>query len=171
MVPSPLHSKRWMEGSPMQFEQHLLRVIGLKHRTSPIILVLPLGMGVKVLLVGGGPDILSYPLGYAPPSANCHMLVNSWCSLVTFIMHLKRKAQVPPEGEKTWRAWGQGDLRVPCPGASCPAYSHFCPVTIALLAEDGHLVRLEEGMVQAPSMACSLLQEQGTYVLVQIISK
>lgn len=99
------------------------------------------------------------------------MLVNSWCSLVTFIMHLKQKAQVPPEGEKTWRAWGQGDLRVPCPDASCPAYSHFCPVTIALLAEDGHLVRLEEGMVQAPSMACSLLQEQGTYVLVQIISK
>ncbi|KAK7804112.1 hypothetical protein U0070_002455 [Myodes glareolus] len=71
--------------------------------------------------------------------ANCHLLVNSWCSLVTFIMHLKQKAQVPPE------------------------------VTIALLAEDGHLVRLEEGMVQAPSMACSLLQEQGTYVLVQII--
>lgn len=30
VVPSPLHSKRWMEGSPMQFEQHLLRV-GLKH--------------------------------------------------------------------------------------------------------------------------------------------
>lgn len=57
VVPSPLHSKRWMEGSPMQFEQHLLRVIGLKHSSSPIILVLPLGMGVKVL-IGGGPDIL-----------------------------------------------------------------------------------------------------------------
>lgn len=90
-----------------------VRVMSLKHRTSSIILVLPLGMGVKVLLLGGGPDILSYPLRYAPPSANCHVLVNSWCSLVTFIMHLKQKAQVPPEGEKTWRAWGQGDLRVP----------------------------------------------------------
>ncbi|XP_041491016.1 uncharacterized protein C22orf15 homolog isoform X2 [Microtus oregoni] len=71
--------------------------------------------------------------------ADCRMLVNSWCSLVTFIVHLKQKAQVPPE------------------------------VTIALLAEDGRLVRLEEGTVQAPSMACSLLQEQGTYVLVRII--
>ncbi|XP_026641471.1 uncharacterized protein C22orf15 homolog isoform X2 [Microtus ochrogaster] len=71
--------------------------------------------------------------------ADCRMLVNSWCSLVTFIVHLKQKAQVPPE------------------------------VTIALLAEDGHLVRLEEGTVPAPSMACSLLQEQGTYVLVRII--
>lgn len=48
---------------------------------------------------------------------------------------------------------------------------HFCPVTIALLAEDGQLVRLEEGIAQAPSMACSLLQEHGTYVLVQVISK
>ncbi|XP_049999296.1 uncharacterized protein C22orf15 homolog isoform X1 [Alexandromys fortis] len=71
--------------------------------------------------------------------ADCRVLVNSWCSLVTFIVHLKQKAQVPPEA------------------------------TIALLAEDGHLVRLEEGMVQAPSMACSLLQEQGTYVLVRAI--
>ncbi|XP_076414740.1 uncharacterized protein C22orf15 homolog isoform X2 [Peromyscus maniculatus bairdii] len=70
--------------------------------------------------------------------AGCQVLVNTWCSLVTFIMHLKQKVQVPPE------------------------------VTTALLAEDGHLVRLEEGIAQAPSMACSLLQEQGTYVLVQI---
>ncbi|XP_052600619.1 uncharacterized protein C22orf15 homolog isoform X4 [Peromyscus californicus insignis] len=62
--------------------------------------------------------------------AGCQVLVNTWCSLVTFIMHLKQKVQVPPE--------------------------------------DGHLVRLEEGIAQAPSMACSLLQEQGTYVLVQI---
>ncbi|XP_052600616.1 uncharacterized protein C22orf15 homolog isoform X1 [Peromyscus californicus insignis] len=81
---------------------------------------------------------MSYPLNYAPPLAGCQVLVNTWCSLVTFIMHLKQKVQVPPE------------------------------VTIALLAEDGHLVRLEEGIAQAPSMACSLLQEQGTYVLVQI---
>lgn len=44
------------------------------------------------------------------------------------------------------------------------------PVTIALLAEDGQLVKLEEELTQAPSMACSLVQEQGTYVLVQVIS-
>ncbi|XP_040588263.1 uncharacterized protein C22orf15 homolog isoform X3 [Mesocricetus auratus] len=69
--------------------------------------------------------------------AGCRVLVNPWCSLVTFIKHLKQKAQLPPE------------------------------VTIALLAEDGHLVSLEEEIAQAPSMACSLLQEQGTYILVQ----
>lgn len=45
---------------------------------------------------------------------------------------------------------------------------HVFPVAIALLAEDGHLVKLEE-VTEAPSMACSLLQEQGTYVLVQVI--
>lgn len=55
--------------------------------------------------------------------------------------------------------------------AACPASSHVFPVSIALLAEDGHLVKLEEEVTQAPSMACSLLQEQGTYVLVQVISK
>ncbi|XP_055454949.1 uncharacterized protein C22orf15 homolog [Psammomys obesus] len=71
--------------------------------------------------------------------AGCRELVNPWCSLVAFTMYLKQKVQVPPE------------------------------VTIALLGEDGHLVRLEEKTAQAPSMACSLLQEQGTYVLVQII--
>ncbi|XP_031203789.1 uncharacterized protein C22orf15 homolog isoform X2 [Mastomys coucha] len=71
--------------------------------------------------------------------AGCRELVNPWCSLVNFTGHLKRKAQVPPE------------------------------VTIALLAEDGHLVKLEEELTQAPSMACSLVQEQGTYVLVQVI--
>ncbi|XP_040588261.1 uncharacterized protein C22orf15 homolog isoform X1 [Mesocricetus auratus] len=73
--------------------------------------------------------------------AGCRVLVNPWCSLVTFIKHLKQKAQLPPE------------------------------VTIALLAEDGHLVSLEEEIAQAPSMACSLLQEQGTYILVQVIRK
>lgn len=54
--------------------------------------------------------------------------------------------------------------------ASLPAL----PATIALLAEDGHLVSLEEGLEgasQAPSTGSSLLQERGTYVLVQIISK
>ncbi|XP_052020566.1 uncharacterized protein C22orf15 homolog isoform X1 [Apodemus sylvaticus] len=71
--------------------------------------------------------------------AGCQELVNPWCSLVNFIVHLKQKAQVPPE------------------------------ITIALLAEDGHLVKLEEEIAQTPSMACSLLQEQGTYVLVQAI--
>ncbi|XP_040588264.1 uncharacterized protein C22orf15 homolog isoform X4 [Mesocricetus auratus] len=73
--------------------------------------------------------------------AGCRVLVNPWCSLVTFIKHLKQKAQLPPE------------------------------VTIALLAEDGHLVSLEEEIAQAPSMACSLLQEQGTYILVQVIKE
>ncbi|XP_028629732.1 uncharacterized protein C22orf15 homolog [Grammomys surdaster] len=71
--------------------------------------------------------------------AGCQELVNPRCSLVNFTVHLKQKAQVPPD------------------------------VTIALLAEDGHLVKLEEEVTQAPSMACSLLQEQGTYVLVQVI--
>ncbi|MEJ1288125.1 putative gene 867 [Cricetulus griseus] len=86
-----------------------------------------------------GETVTFYLLSYVPPLAGCQVLVNPWCSLVTFIMHLKQKAQVPPE------------------------------VTIALLAEDGQLVRLEEGIAQAPSMACSLLQEHGTYVLVQVI--
>ncbi|XP_004636412.1 uncharacterized protein C22orf15 homolog [Octodon degus] len=70
-------------------------------------------------------------------------LVNPWCSLVTLTAHLKHKGQVPPEA------------------------------TIALLAEDGHLVNLsedsEEGTSSAPSMGSSLLQERGTYVLVQVI--
>ncbi|XP_051008562.1 uncharacterized protein C22orf15 homolog [Acomys russatus] len=70
--------------------------------------------------------------------AGCRELVNPWCSLATFTMYLKQKVQVPQEA------------------------------TIALLAEDGHLVRLEEEAAPPPSMACSLLQEQGTYILVQI---
>ncbi|XP_076773323.1 uncharacterized protein C22orf15 homolog isoform X3 [Arvicanthis niloticus] len=70
--------------------------------------------------------------------AGCQELMNPRCSLVNFTVHLKQKAQIPPE------------------------------VTIALLAEDGHLVKLEEEVTQAPSMACSLLQEQRTYVLVQL---
>ncbi|XP_021059964.1 uncharacterized protein C22orf15 homolog [Mus pahari] len=72
--------------------------------------------------------------------AGCRELVNPWCSLVNFTVHLKQKARVPPE------------------------------VTIALLAEDGHLVKLQEETTQALSMACSLIQEQGTYVLVQVIN-
>ncbi|TKC40311.1 hypothetical protein EI555_003951, partial [Monodon monoceros] len=73
----------------------------------------------------------------------CWELVNPWCSLVILITHLRQRGQVPPD------------------------------VTIALLAEDGHLVnlaeRLEEGPSLAPSMGSPLLQEHGIYVLVQII--
>ncbi|XP_040107240.1 uncharacterized protein C22orf15 homolog [Oryx dammah] len=46
--------------------------------------------------------------------------------------------------------------------------------TIALLAEDGHLGSLADGLEEGPSLAPSVasppLQEQGTYVRVQIIS-
>ncbi|XP_008838848.1 uncharacterized protein C22orf15 homolog [Nannospalax galili] len=72
--------------------------------------------------------------------AGCQELVNPWCSLVTLTRHLKQRVQVPTDA------------------------------TIALLAKDGHLVNLSEGLeAQAPSLGCSLLQERGTYVLVQII--
>ncbi|XP_004607631.1 uncharacterized protein C22orf15 homolog [Sorex araneus] len=75
--------------------------------------------------------------------AGCRELVNPWCNLVTLKTHLKRRGQVPPDA------------------------------TIALLAEDGQLVSLsqglEEGASQAPTMGSSLLQERGTYVLVQVI--
>uniref|UniRef100_A0A8C5UPF2 Uncharacterized protein n=1 Tax=Microcebus murinus TaxID=30608 RepID=A0A8C5UPF2_MICMU len=77
--------------------------------------------------------------------AGCWELVNPWCNLVTLTSHLRQRGRVPPDA------------------------------TIALLAEDGHLVNLdeglEEGVAPAESMASSLLQERGTYVLVQIISK
>nr|XP_012632194.1 uncharacterized protein C22orf15 homolog isoform X5 [Microcebus murinus] len=75
--------------------------------------------------------------------AGCWELVNPWCNLVTLTSHLRQRGRVPPDA------------------------------TIALLAEDGHLVNLdeglEEGVAPAESMASSLLQERGTYVLVQII--
>ncbi|XP_058388236.1 uncharacterized protein C22orf15 homolog [Diceros bicornis minor] len=75
--------------------------------------------------------------------AGCWELVNPWCSLVTLAIHLRQRGQVPPDA------------------------------TIALLAEDGHLVSLveglEEGASPAPSMGTALLQERRTYVLVQII--
>lgn len=51
----------------------------------------------------------------------------------------------------------------------CPASLPALPATIALLAEDGHLVRLDNDL--APSTGSPLLQERGRYVLVQIISK
>ncbi|XP_007451113.1 PREDICTED: uncharacterized protein C22orf15 homolog [Lipotes vexillifer] len=75
--------------------------------------------------------------------AGCWELVNPWCSLVILITHVRQRGQVPPD------------------------------VTIALLAEDGHLVNLAEGLEEGPSLAPSmgspLLQERGIYVLVQII--
>ncbi|XP_060026498.1 LOW QUALITY PROTEIN: uncharacterized protein C22orf15 homolog [Lagenorhynchus albirostris] len=76
--------------------------------------------------------------------AGCWELVNPWCSLVLLITHLRQRGQVPPD------------------------------VTIALLAEDRHLVNLAEGLEEGPSLAPSmgspLLQERGIYVLVQIIN-
>ncbi|KAB0391399.1 hypothetical protein E2I00_003035, partial [Balaenoptera physalus] len=73
----------------------------------------------------------------------CWELVKPWCSLVILITHLRQRGQVPLDA------------------------------TIALLAEDGHLVNLGEGLEEgpspAPSMGSPLLQERGTYVLVQII--
>ncbi|XP_064434142.1 uncharacterized protein C22orf15 homolog [Mirounga angustirostris] len=75
--------------------------------------------------------------------AGCWELVNTWCSPVTLTAHLRQRGQVPPDA------------------------------VIALLAEDGHFVSLDEGLEegasQAPSMGSALLQERGTYVLVQII--
>ncbi|CAK7314278.1 Uncharacterized protein C22orf15 [Vulpes lagopus] len=76
--------------------------------------------------------------------AGCWELMNTWCSLVTFTAHLRQRGQVPPDA------------------------------TIALLAEDGHLVSLDErleGASQAPSMGSPRLQERGTYVLVKIIKE
>nr|XP_045373004.1 uncharacterized protein C22orf15 homolog [Camelus bactrianus] len=75
--------------------------------------------------------------------AGCWELVNPCCSLVTLTAHLRRRGQVPPD------------------------------VTIALLAEDGHLVSLGEGLEEetslTPFVGSPLLQERGTYVLVQVI--
>ncbi|XP_034498727.1 uncharacterized protein C22orf15 homolog isoform X1 [Ailuropoda melanoleuca] len=75
--------------------------------------------------------------------AGCWELVNTWCSPVTLTAHLRQRGKVPQDA------------------------------IIALLAEDGHLVSLDEGLEegasQAPSMGSPLLQERGTYVLVQII--
>ncbi|KAM5226647.1 uncharacterized protein C22orf15 homolog [Hipposideros larvatus] len=76
--------------------------------------------------------------------AGCRELVNPWCSLVTLTAHLRKRGQVPPDA------------------------------SIALLAEDGHLVNLEKGLEeasQAPATGSPLLQERGTYVLVQIINE
>ncbi|KAM8818437.1 uncharacterized protein C22orf15 homolog isoform 2-T2 [Rhynchonycteris naso] len=100
------------------------------------------------------PKIAKQKLGYQRPhlcllfpaamfitvmfGAGCWELVNPRCSLVTLTAHLRQRGQVPPDA------------------------------TIALLAEDGHLVTLSKD--QAPSRGSSLLQERGTYILVKIIN-
>uniref|UniRef100_H0X1K1 Chromosome 22 open reading frame 15 n=2 Tax=Otolemur garnettii TaxID=30611 RepID=H0X1K1_OTOGA len=72
--------------------------------------------------------------------AGCWELVNPWCNLVTLAAHLKQRGSVPPDA------------------------------TIALLGDDGHLVSLEEDLEEgAECMANAILQERGTYILVQII--
>ncbi|XP_077015442.1 uncharacterized protein C22orf15 homolog [Tamandua tetradactyla] len=75
--------------------------------------------------------------------AGCWELVNPRCSLVTLTAHLRQRGQVPPDA------------------------------TLALLAQDGHLVSLgdslEEGASRPPSMGSTLLQERETYVLIQVI--
>ncbi|XP_012413770.1 uncharacterized protein C22orf15 homolog [Trichechus manatus latirostris] len=77
--------------------------------------------------------------------AGCWELVNPWCSLVTLTTHLRERSGVPQD------------------------------VTLALLAEDRHLVSLgqglEEGATPAPTMGSSLLQERETYILIRILSK
>ncbi|XP_058148748.1 uncharacterized protein C22orf15 homolog isoform X2 [Dasypus novemcinctus] len=75
--------------------------------------------------------------------AGCWELVNPWCSLVTLTAHLRQRGRVPADA------------------------------AIALLAEDGHLVSLEEsleeGTSQVPSLGRTRLRERETYILVQII--
>uniref|UniRef100_A0A2K6RPJ0 Chromosome 22 open reading frame 15 n=1 Tax=Rhinopithecus roxellana TaxID=61622 RepID=A0A2K6RPJ0_RHIRO len=77
--------------------------------------------------------------------AGCSMLVNTSCRLVNLTAHLRQKAGLPPDA------------------------------TIALLAEDGNLVSLEEdlkeGAAQTQTMGNSLLKERAIYVLVRTISK
>lgn len=112
------------------------------------------------------------------PAAGCWELVNIWCSLGTLTAHLRQRCQVPPDGEGAARGAG-GPAEGPPPWQGkyhpCPASFSALPATIALLAEDGHLVNLVEGLEEGPSpepsMASPPLQERRTYVLVQIISK
>nr|XP_054399169.1 uncharacterized protein C22orf15 homolog isoform X19 [Pongo abelii] len=77
--------------------------------------------------------------------SGCSVLVNTSCRLVNLTAHLRQKAGLPPDA------------------------------TIALLAEDGNLVSLEEdlkeGASRAQTMGNSLLKERAIYVLVRIISK
>ncbi|XP_055231096.1 uncharacterized protein C22orf15 homolog isoform X11 [Gorilla gorilla gorilla] len=82
--------------------------------------------------------------------AGCSVLVNTSCRLVNLTAHLRQKAGLPPD-----------------------ASLHVLPATIALLAEDGNLVSLEEdlkeGASRAQTMGNSLLKERAIYVLVRII--
>ncbi|XP_008960389.1 uncharacterized protein C22orf15 homolog isoform X1 [Pan paniscus] len=84
--------------------------------------------------------------------AGCSVLVNTSCRLVNLTAHLRQKAGLPPD-----------------------VSLHVLPATIALLAEDGNLVSLEEdlkeGASRAQTMGNSLLKERAIYVLVRIISK
>ncbi|XP_040475461.1 uncharacterized protein C22orf15 homolog isoform X1 [Ursus maritimus] len=93
-------------------------------------------------LVEPGPNAMFIKVMFG---AGCWKLVNTWCSPVTLTAHLRKRGQVPQDA------------------------------IIALLAEDGHLVSLDEGLEegasQAPSTSSPLLQERGTYVLVQIITR
>ncbi|XP_011944974.1 PREDICTED: uncharacterized protein C22orf15 homolog isoform X1 [Cercocebus atys] len=77
--------------------------------------------------------------------AGCSVLVNTSCRLVNLTAHLRQKAGLPPDA------------------------------TIALLAEDGNLVSLEEdlkeGAAWTQTMGDSLLKERAIYVLVRTISK
>ncbi|XP_003938566.2 uncharacterized protein C22orf15 homolog isoform X7 [Saimiri boliviensis] len=73
--------------------------------------------------------------------AGSFVLVNTSCRLVNLTAHLRQKAGLLPD------------------------------VTLALLAEDGKLVSLEdlkEAASGAPTMGSSLLKERATYVLVRI---
>lgn len=110
------------------------------------------------------------------PTAGCWELVNTWCSPVTLRAHLRQRGQVPPNGEGAGRGAGEEGPRAPRQRCQpCLASLSVFPAIIALLAEDGHLVSLDEGLEEeaspAPSMGSPLLQERGTYVLVQIFSK
>ncbi|XP_043290827.1 uncharacterized protein C22orf15 homolog isoform X4 [Cervus canadensis] len=103
--------------------------------------------------------------------AGCWELVNIWCSLGTLTAHLRQRCKVPPDGEGAARGAG-GPAEGPPPWQGkyhpCPASLSTLSATIALLAEDGHLVNLVEGLEEGPSPAPPM-QERGTYVLVQII--
>ncbi|XP_033089876.1 uncharacterized protein C22orf15 homolog isoform X1 [Trachypithecus francoisi] len=92
------------------------------------------------------------PETLATVAAGCSVLVNTSCRLVNLTAHLRQKAGLPPD-----------------------ASLHVLPATIALLAEDGNLVSLEqdlkEGAAQTQTMGNSLLKERAIYVLVRTISK
>ncbi|XP_061239846.1 uncharacterized protein C22orf15 homolog [Bos javanicus] len=65
------------------------------------------------------------------PTASCWELVNTWCGLGTLTAHLRQSGQVPPDA------------------------------SVALLAEDGHLVSLAEGLEEGPSPAPSVAKSGG----------